>query len=130
MDFAKIFAVSFLSFYYSKVYCRPQWYSTPDPNKRFTLSKKFSFNNKRSSIGVNIGYGTKSGLQFGLNASHKLPKETKIQGSFSILEGGGYQHNLEVSKKLKNGMRLKTNYKGSNTGGNKISVGFAIPIKG
>ena len=114
---------------YSKVYCRPQWNSTPGPNKRFTLSKRFNFNNKRSSIGATIGYSIKSGLQFGLIGSHKLHKETKIQGSLNKLQGGGYQYKLELSKKFKNGMMLKTNYEGSNTGGNRIGFSLDIPIK-
>lgn len=128
MNFAHVFTVLFLSLFYSKVYCRPQFQPTLDTYKRFTLSKKFDLNNKRSSIVAIIGCSIKSGPEFELNASHEFGKETKIKGFFKKLLCGGYQHQLELTKKLKNGMELKATYGGSNTGGNKIGLNLKIPI--
>ena len=76
MEFTHMLIILVLSLCNSKVYCRPQWRPTSvdsfDPNKSFSLSKTLDFNNKRSSIGGNLGYDRTSGFGLGVKGSHAV----------------------------------------------------------
>ena len=162
MEFTHILIILVLSLCNSKVYCRPQWRPTSvdsfDPNKSFSLSKTLDFNNKRSSIGGNLGYDRTSGFGLGVKGSHTFGKGTTLHGSIYKSQRGssnslglgqnigkrtsifgsrtntninGFkvrQHNLGLTHKFKNGGSLSASYGRSSIGGNQYGVTLKFPF--
>lgn len=126
MDFANAFAILFLSLCYSKVYCRPQWKATPDPNTYFTVSKIYK--NNRLSIGGTLGYSRKSGFGVGVKVSHSFDKNVRLDVSSYKSQHDGCQLKLGVSFKCKNDASVRVTYERSGNGGNKIVIGFPFNI--